>query len=755
MKKFCLEENIVLTVNLYQNIEEFCLLQNSSIQENLYICPGPLVADGVRALLGKNAEVVTIAKWVNDQLKATNQKRIMKSELLLRLSSVWRHYFPAAHEQIFFRAFEIFTDFRSFTLEANFLSEVLGELDPELKKSVLIFWVYFENEKLVDEQLAYKLVSGNLDPRSLCFMGFKHMNAVQIDMIKELSDNKHVTVAFPLAVYKDTLPSDWIRWLLPESKTNEEENNNSDFEVMLVGFQKNKLNYHLKKYRKIEMDFDVVIPSATMEITQFQEVLNSDLFLKTNVDLFETEKEKIFSELGKQELCIAGLQMWLVKNKKMAIASENYRAFKLYSMIEESLEIFQEIAIRLDAFYISVMNQVIGLNSPRNFYVSLSEHARTKVMGLEEWRFEKIASPVVIVGSSSYGALSAKEKPYNEKILGILSAIGPLKRAGLDFLFAKETLLKLLRLEKSVLFLEDGLLNSDLSWREILKNTSFKRIEADINYAMKEKRDIVKEKTKFKKQDEVNISASKLQTYLDCPRKYYFSSLEKLDTRPEVRLSLDPDEKGILEHKIIEEYLQKFPAYKIEQHFDLCQQILQDFIKKKQVKLSQQLKEETFYELLEYTKNGISSLLTYKQNYPGSTLSFETEFQDSKLPIKGFIDCILTVGNEVHIFDFKRSATSIGSKKELLHFEKIQLWVYRWAQEKKFTVAWWGYINLSDGSMSGLSAEEATIAQEFDGFLNDLVIRYKKEVEFAPLPRHEKVCHYCQLKLLCPKERVV
>ena len=243
MKKFCLEENIVLTVNLYQNIEEFCLLQNSSIQETLYICPGPLVADGVRALLGKNAEVVTIAKWVNDQLKVNNQKRTMKSELLLRLSSVWRHYFPVAHEQIFFRAFEIFTDLRSFTLDANFLTEVLSELDPELKKSVLIFWVYFENEKIIDEQLAYKLVSGDLSSRPLCFVGFKHMNAVQIDMIKELSDNKQLTVAFPLSVYRETLPGDWIRWLLPESKTEIEENHNSDYNLIFQAFASNISSY--------------------------------------------------------------------------------------------------------------------------------------------------------------------------------------------------------------------------------------------------------------------------------------------------------------------------------------------------------------------------------------------------------------------------------------------------------------------------------------------------------------------------------
>jgi hypothetical protein len=122
--------------------------------------------------------------------------------------------------------------------------------------------------------------------------------------------------------------------------------------------------------------------------------------------------------------------------------------------------------------------------------------------------------------------------------------------------------------------------------------------------------------------------------------------------------------------------------------------------------------------------------------------------------MKGYIDCILLDGNKAHIFDFKRSATSIGSKKDLLRFDKIQLWIYRWAMLEKYQVVWWGYINLSEGILSGLSSEDLAEDHNFDLYLKTIVEKFRIEAEFAPIPRDEKVCNYCELKLICPKEKV-
>ena len=743
----------MLIVNLYKSIEEFCFEQKNSLQETRYICPGPVIADGVRSILGSNAEVLTIAKWVNDNLKKQNKKRIMKSELLLRLSAIWRHYFPIAGEQVFFRAFEIFTDFRSFTLDQNLLGDVLLELDPDLKKSILLFWVYFETEQLIDEQLGYKLVSRDQETTKICFMGFKHMNAVQIDMLQSLSEFKDVIIAFPESIYKETLPGDWIRWLMPEMSKNREIENKQQFEASVVHFQKNKLNINLNEFRKKSI-CNIVIPTATMDISHFQEVLNEDFSFKTNIDLFAIERENIFSELALEDFKISEIKNWIMEKKKETIKFENYCALKVLMMIEESLDIFQELTESIDVFYLSVMKQVITLNSPRNYMISINENLASEVITLEEHRFKKIESPIAVIASALYGQLLSKDSSYNEKIVSVLSAIGPLKRSGLDFLFAKEALQKLISNPLVTLFLEDGLIDNDLSWREVLKNFQLNTQDLSIEHKLKEKRDIIKELTIFKKQTTQKFTASRLQTYLDCPRKYYFSYEEKISTRPDLRLSIDPDEKGNLEHKIIENYFSKFSDYNYLGHSELCKNILKVFLDENKVKLTKQLEEETYYELLEYTKNGITTLLNYQIRHPHSVLEFEISIANSEHELRGFVDCILRLENEVHIFDFKRSMASIGSKKELLNFEKIQLWIYKWALEKKYKVVWWGYINLSDGSITGISQEDILNPLAFDSFYTELMTRFKSENTFHPVPRHEKVCHYCELQLVCPKEVV-
>ena len=122
--------------------------------------------------------------------------------------------------------------------------------------------------------------------------------------------------------------------------------------------------------------------------------------------------------------------------------------------------------------------------------------------------------------------------------------------------------------------------------------------------------------------------------------------------------------------------------------------------------------------------------------------------------LKGFIDCILTHENGVHIFDFKRSVASIGSKKEILSFEKIQLWVYRFALERNFKVIQWGYINLSDGSDLLINDQQTQQGEMFNDFLAQLIESFKTEKKFHPKPRNSKVCNFCDLQLICPKEMV-
>jgi hypothetical protein len=120
MSHFVLEKSVVLEVIFYQSTEDL-VTTDLSFESPLIICPSPIVADGLRRLMPDNLEIITISKWVTDYLKSKNLKRSNKAELMLRLSSVWRHYFPKEEAHLFFKSFEMFTDLRSFSLNLELL----------------------------------------------------------------------------------------------------------------------------------------------------------------------------------------------------------------------------------------------------------------------------------------------------------------------------------------------------------------------------------------------------------------------------------------------------------------------------------------------------------------------------------------------------------------------------------------------------------------------------------------------------------
>ena len=235
----------MLEVIFYQSTED---LISAEISGNpLIICPSPLIADGLRRLMPEHCEIITISKWVTDFLKSKNLKRSNKAELMLRLSSVWRHYFPEEEAHLFFKAFELFTDLRSFSLNIELLSEFLKEIDEVTTKSVLIFWTFLQNETLIDEHLSYQILSEMEIKRPIWIIGFKHLSGTQIDMLKVIGEQTEVNVFFPKEVYPETLSTDWIRWLVPGKKLEIAHETKS---LRVIHFPENKLNIVLASLKK-------------------------------------------------------------------------------------------------------------------------------------------------------------------------------------------------------------------------------------------------------------------------------------------------------------------------------------------------------------------------------------------------------------------------------------------------------------------------------------------------------------------------
>lgn len=764
---FVLEKSVVLEVIFYQSIED---LTGSSASGNpLVICPSPIVADGLRRLMPENREIITISKWVSDYLKTKNLKRSNKAELMLRLSSVWRHYFPEEESHLFFKSFELFTDLRSFSLNLEMLAEFLKEIDEVTTRSVLLFWTFLQNEQLIDEHLSYQILSEMEEvdeERAIWIMGFKHLSGIQIDMLKMLSEKTEVVVFFPKDVYLETIGSDWIRWLVPEEKM---EMPLVARNLKIIHFPKNKLNIVLDSLKKIIPQFDIALANQNVTLNSRQEVAIANLFFKSQEDLFSIQREELIAQLSDElQLAPMELEAFVIKieeKKKEALRAENFILYKVLLLLAEALVMYSEFQSKVDLFTLKVLKMILELNSPRVALATLTPNPQTRLLELNELPYRENDQPLVLIASSSYGALKSQESKYSEKMIEALRAIAPVKRSGLDFLYLKSEMVQTLSKADSVLLMEEGLELIDLSWREILKNFELEPLNPKADYQLKNKKNYLAPLVKPGPYPLRNVSASRLQLFMDCPLKYYFSYIEKVDHRPTERLKIAPDEMGTIEHQIIEQFfsgrtIDSQLIFEAATHELLCRKALEEFIASHKIILNEKTKLTTFYELVHYTQNGIEFLINFCHKNLATRIEFESSLGANPWGLVGSIDCMIHLANKkIALFDFKRSGAAIGSKRDTMAYEKIQIWVYLLIilRHQATAIHSWGYLNLSEIEASQIYNEEENpllseaLIDDFQILLERVIETINAEVQFSPKPRNAKVCGFCEVELFCSK----
>ena len=759
----------MLDVIFYQSTDDLLVAFSEVAKSNvpIVICPSPLVADGLRRSISEEIEVITISKWVTDFLKIKNMKRTKKSELMLRLSSVWRHYFPEAQAHIFFKSFEVFTELRSYTLSLDLLSEFLNEFDPDTKKTILLFWTFVLTEKIIDEHLSYALIAKLESERPLWFIGFKQLSGVQIDMLKNISEESPVSLFFPETVYFESTSTDWIRWLIPEAGV-KDKIQKSNLEIL--SFPKNKLNSVLNSLASKKKEADITLASKSLDFNDLQEICSGEIFVKSNEDIFRSKRDGFFELLNESMVktteSIEDFKLRILDKKNATVKDQDFILFKTIALIEEAVEIYKEFQSTIDSFSLAVIKTIIELNTPRVALATLTNASNgRRVLDLNELSFRNHATPLIIVASGQYGPLKSSEGVYSEKMIDTLRVIAPIKRSGLEFSFLKNELVQILKNNQTILLMEDGLDLTDLSWREILNDFNVKKEEFQVDYHLLTAQDYLVSRIKPGPYIIEHYSASRLQSYFDCPRKYYFSYIEKMDHRPDERLKISADEMGIIEHAIIQDYFEGNLKslkndFNPDLHSQICKKHLDEFLEDHKIVLSEKTKLTTHYELLHFSQNGIEYLIEFCQKHDAIKIEFEKDLPANQWKLRGSIDCVVTLPqNQLAIFDFKRSQAAIGSKKETLNFEKIQIWVYLLLIQidKSKKIHSWGYLNLSDlitsqiyyeGELPTLSQEKFT---EFQQLIERLVSSLNGEIDYMAKPRVTKVCDFCEVQLYCTK----
>lgn len=735
----------MIKITYYSHFLE--ILETEFPSDILVITPNPTLSDAFREMIHSKFEVITIAKWMKEVKIPKEMQKVGKSELMLRLASAWRAYFPEESENVFFNAFEYFTELRSFSVDLNFIAPVIDEFDQKIAKSIKLFWAVLESLKLVDEHQAYQLLKNIKNDRPILFLGFKNLSGVQIDLIKFLSDNQDIYFFIPKLVKVEAYNNDWINWLDSNPIRNDIEGTKNKLSVIL--YPENKINSYLKK---INLKSSLAIVSSDLNIFNIQELLVNNLSFKQSINLFDQPIRNIFINIEKVlPIAITDLKVLIDGWKKESIVTGSYRDYKVYDLIDSALEIYQDYSLILDFFSFCIVKNVVELNAPRNFMTTISkDETKNKIYMFDQVKFIDQQESVIIIFTKDYSPFSSKGSKFPENIIKILQAIGPIKRSGLDVLFFIQELEEILKRRNITLMIDESMKETDPGIKKLLAENEVEYIRPKNDYVEKELRDLFAESINIRPDFKRTYSASKLQTYVDCPRKFYALYVEHVDDTPAEKIIIGHDEKGNLEHEIIEEYFSIGKNIEIEELKLLADQKLKTLLKERFHKVDEKEYFEALYEIVEFAHNGLSYLKTITDSRKHVSVKFERPLPKNKFELQGFIDCIIEDGDTVEIYDFKRSSTSVGSEKDLKNYEKIQLWVYAYAvsQEKKVTKI--GYINLSDTS-SNKVLEIGESLVEFELKLSEIIFNLNNDKEFPPQPRKESICHYCPLTSICIK----
>ncbi|MEX0798705.1 MAG: PD-(D/E)XK nuclease family protein, partial [Bacteriovoracaceae bacterium] len=580
--------------NQTDNLYDQCLSQS---EKGLIVAPSPQMADIIRRKLKSGAllEVITISKFLKDELTTLVGDDISenyrgKSELLLLLSSLWKKLdVPGGSYELFQRCFRLLTDLRSFSMNDDVLETALEYYDQNIAYGVMRMHQILNQLDIYDEhrsyfQLSERLRSGDLPityatERNLFFMGFDFLSGSQVDLLKAYAIRDNVALPVYQKVYESLAGSDWLSWLDGEEiqKTTIDPERPVK-EVGLRFFPKNYLSKALKsELLNSKNDFcQIILGERRASIETIQQVNLRSSQYKTPAGTLEDKVEWLIEQIASEDsLPVETLLASLGGLFDKAVANQDFRALKaiqlLRSIVEEWRELSEDNEI-VSAFDAKILKEALLLDSPRVFQTALGQSSsRVEIKSLKEIDDIQRQAFKILCITSEFTSPKSSLVQYTEGLEKYLSSIGPLRRAELEFVALKEKLLDILD-DKSTALVEEGVLTRNLSWKSLFDSLRTKSAALDLKF---EKKALYHEAVNCEEAvPPCAISATRLQTFIDCPRKYLFKYVFKWSPSYVFQDQLDSLELGRLQHKTIEEYVGRFNHYSQEDHEALVKALL-------------------------------------------------------------------------------------------------------------------------------------------------------------------------------------
>ena len=724
--------------------------------KTLVITPDPRCADSLRLILPE-VNVITIADFISSSWK---KEIIRKSNFMLTLGAAWKILHPQKSYIEFSRIFNLFTDLRSYSLDFEVISSVLEKFDTEVVKSVQYFWLLYEKMNICDEhqvyfELAKKLPFLEKKQDHFIFFGFNFFSNMQLNFLESLGQYYDVDVVVPAIILDRSSRFDWPNWLSGEVSSPLNADNRENFNVNIVRYHGNNLNQTLKNFiaQKSFSNCDIITTQNKINLEKILEIPLNDHFFKSSENILESHflkahdsLEKVIGESNVSLLDHVGSVL------EREIEKQDFRGVKNWMMIKD---FFQRLLkesrenIIFEKFDWDLMKEVLTLEHPRLSYVPLHEKsARGRFLSIKD-NLDSFDIPKIVIHQSKYQGLRTVYFEYDPDIVNSLSVIGPIKRPYFDSLFIVQSFYEIFSHGNNYLFLENNIEEEDLAWKQLLED--WRKQDINIPLPKKDKKIVLKKKKELDGKGR-KISTGMLQTYVDCPQKYYYKYVDKINRKEEIGGSLLPREQGIIEHESIENFF--------SQNKDVsssCEYCMRNFCLNNHKSLDDMTYAITLSDIKKNVQSGVSYLFDFKKNLTNPKIKFEVRVNNEFFA--GRADCIISSDEGDYLFDFKRSSFGIPSKNEVMEFNSIQLLYYAthlFREEKSFNWKSISYINLSNLDKSlHLDISSSELLQEYR-YREELIInKLKRDQYFIPSPRKKEICQYCDLKLICNKKDAV
>ena len=773
--------------------------------DKVFITPSPAKADGLRALLVENArsDVVTIAKFTSDLVghlwdgeTVPDVKR--KADLLLIFGILKNKYLPELGYEQFSQAYNLFSDLRSFTLNEDALSSVMEEQSDEVRRAVELFWRLLEATGFLDEHGAYQKISEALRSfdekselqKSYIFWGFQHLNGQQVDLLKALSIRYEVIIPFPLALKDKLKKSDWLSWLR-DSKVIERDlslieqhpranlvkiNSREIAQSLTQFFQPlDQIILGVSKLSALHLD---IIPSREVSYKIPHQLILAELS-ELNTELKEVMKEK--ENLLELESYLQNSRSEVIKELSKKGSFKSLKAIELYQDALENIKELSDEEIKVDRFFLKLLYEVVSLNQPRSSYIPVSVNELSiELKDMSTLEDVKRDRRVLLCIDDRFDEIQGLGQNYTESIQKALSSLGPLKRNELELLFKQWEFHDLLSQADVTVFMSESTLKHSLVWKRLFTNIEL--VEASRNFLAHQRMIVDIFQKSQKKTFAGSYSASKFQTFLDCPRKFYFNYVDKIFPTITYENDFDPMLSGTISHEIIEEYFKNKSSE--EDLPRITKLVMNRYIAQKNLDIPEDkmLKHELVFN--HRSLNGVR-FLSQVESALGSEINWTIEQAFSfteEYKMTGKIDCIGRMHNTVLLLDFKSTKYGASSNKEIEELDSLQLWAYAKAASKmvdKFETKniVMGFISLDNPSDSNLltndqdlfeKLKQARIAKQqvFKTPFNELFksaedkmlalsLAIPLEASFPARPRKNDSCSFCELTKVCVKSEQI